>query len=97
MYLVYAEFYEMYLKPFFTELNKLERKSFISSMSLKLDRSPVTIRSYINGHRSVQPSQASIVESLTGFKVSKAELCPLVFTNESQSTHGFADKNKKVA
>jgi DNA-binding transcriptional regulator YdaS (Cro superfamily) len=69
----------MKLEKYFFELSMSERQNFIEELAILLNKKESTIRSYINGNRSVQPKDAKNIENKTEGKVTTAELCPLVF------------------
>ena len=74
----------MQLKQYFHELTLSERQGFIDGLVGLLNKKEPTIRSYINGHRAVQPQDAKVVSKETGGKVTITELCPLVFGDSAQ-------------
>ncbi len=72
----------MKLKQYFVALSVSERQLFIDNLAKVLGKRPPTIRSYINGHRSIQPEDAKKIEKSTDGKVTIAELCPSVFGSD---------------
>ncbi len=75
----------MKLKQYFVALSVPERQLFIDDLAKALGKRSPTIRSYINGHRSIQAKDAKKIEQITNGKVTTAELCPSVFGNNLKS------------
>lgn len=69
----------MKLGVYFNSLQRDEKKKFITLLSGSLSKSEVTIRSYINGNRNIQPEEAKKITAATDGNVTTAELCPRVF------------------
>lgn len=69
----------MRLGVYYRSLTQTERNQFISLLSDELSKSEVTIRSYINGNRKIQPAHAKKISALTNGEVTAIELCPDVF------------------
>jgi len=69
----------MKLGVYYRSLTQTERSKFLSLLSDELSKSEVTIRSYINGNRKIQPSHANKISALTNGEVTVVELCPDVF------------------
>ena len=73
----------MNLKDYFCGLSMDERKLLIDQLSEKLNKSPVSIRSYINGHRKIQATHAYKIEETTKGHVSRHELRPDIYPKEA--------------
>ena len=69
----------MNLRSYFLSLNKVERAAFIEKMKAVLGKTEITIRSYINENRKVQPVDARKISELTSRSVTLHDLCPNVF------------------
>ncbi|NQY64095.1 MAG: helix-turn-helix domain-containing protein [Alteromonadaceae bacterium] len=75
----------MKLAKYFSKIPLEKRKEFISAMSEQLSKSTVSIRSYINGHRSIQAQDVKVIVELTNKNVSKHDLRPDVFSLEDEA------------
>lgn len=76
----------MKLSKYFSKMTLVERKTFLKTMSEKLCKSPVTIRSYINGHKKIQAQDVQAITELTRNSVTKQDLRPDVFYLENEGT-----------
>ena len=69
----------MKLGVYFKTLCVKERKKFIAEVATSLNKNAITVRSYINGNRNIQPVDAKKIAESTGGEVRISELCPDVF------------------
>ena len=69
----------MNLRSYFSSLGRVERAAFIENMKVILGKTEITIRSYINENRKVQPVDARKISELTSGSVTLYDLCPNVF------------------
>ena len=69
----------MNLRSYFSSLSRVERAEFIAKMKAVLGKTEITIRSYINENRKVQPVDAREISELTSGRVTRYDLCPTVF------------------
>lgn len=75
----------MKLAQYFSMIPRTERKGFITLMSEKLDKSAVSIRSYINGNRRIQAQDVQVIENFTHKVVTKHDLRPDIFPLEDKA------------
>jgi DNA-binding transcriptional regulator YdaS (Cro superfamily) len=69
----------MTLKKYYDSLSRPDRPVFILRMETLLNKSEASVRSYINGHRAIQPQDVRKIVEATDGKVFEYQLRPDVY------------------
>lgn len=69
----------MPLKKYYDSLSRPERSDFILRLELVLNKSEASVRSYINGHRTIQAQDVRKIVEVTKGEVLDHQLRPDVY------------------